>query len=581
MGDSLFYFDKGWWHEMLDITRKKLAFFCFLAALLSGFLLRVCTAEASPNPSVPDQPEKRTALVVGNGAYPSAPLRNPVNDAQAIAKALKGLAFDVTLKENLDQKEMKKEIQAFGEKLQKGGVGLFYFAGHGVQVNGRNYLIPVGASIERENQVEYEGVDMGAVLSEMDYARNRLNIVILDACRDNPFARSFRSVSQGLASINAPSGTLIAYATAPGSVANDGQGDNGVFTGELIKAMMQPGLKIEDVFKQVRSAVREATRGKQIPWESSSLEGDFYFRFPPPTQVASSAPVTTPPAQSTAASGMPDRSAATEPASRGEKPFRTIKTWKEPVSGLEFVWIPGGCFLMGSPQSEKNRAEDEGPVHEVCVDGFWMSKTEVTNHQFRNFQKDHDSRSYAGHSLNGDSQPAVFVTWWDANNFAQWLTGQNGGQYTFRLPTEAEWEYACRAGTETARYWGDDLSKACMYENVADFTAQKQLGMASSFECDDGYAVTAPVGSFQPNPFGLHDMLGNVWEWCADVYGVDSYVRHDRNNPQFTDESMGQSRVIRGGFWHGGPDSIRCAIRGSGLPEGMSDDLGFRIIREP
>ena len=101
-----------------------------------------------------------------------------------------------------------------------------------------------------------------------------------------------------------------------------------------------------------------------------------------------------------------------------------------------------------------------------------MSRTEVTNRQFRNFQKDHDSRSYAGHSLNGDSQPAVFVTWLDANNFAQWLTGQNGGQYTFRLPTEAEWEYACRAGTESARYWGDDDSKACMYENVADFTAK-------------------------------------------------------------------------------------------------------------
>lgn len=582
-GDSLFYFGKGWCQEMLDIARKTLFFFCFSSALLSGFLFSACTTQAAQNPGVPDQPQKRTALVVGNGAYASAPLRNPINDARAMARALKDLSFDVILRENLDQKEMKKEIQAFGQKLQKGGVGLFYFAGHGVQVNGHNYLLPVGASIEHENQVEYEAVDMGAVLSEMDYARNHLNIVILDACRDNPFARSFRSTSQGLASINAPSGTVISFATAPGSVANDGLGENGVFTGELIKAMMQPGLKIEDVFKQVRSAVREATRGKQVPWESSSLEGDFYFRAPPPTMLASSTPAANPPAQGTSASGTSDRSAVgqAEPASRGEKPLRTLKTWKEPVSGLEFVWIPGGCFLMGSPKSEKNRAEDEGPVHEVCVDGFWMSKTEVTNRQFRNFQKDHDSRSYNGHSLNGDSQPAVFVTWWDANNFAQWLTGQNGGQYTFRLPTEAEWEYACRAGSESARYWGDDESKTCAFENVADFTAQKQLGMASSFECDDGYAATAPVGTFQANGFGLHDMLGNVWEWCADVYGVDSYVRHDRNNPQFTDESMGQSRVIRGGFWHSGPDSTRCALRGSGLPGGMSDDLGFRIIREP
>ena len=189
---------------------------------------------------------------------------------------------------------------------------------------------------------------MGAVLSEMDYAHARMNIVILDACRDNPFARSFRSVSQGLASVDAPTGTLIAYATAPGSVANDGQGENGVYTGELIKAMVQPGLKIEDVFKQVRSAVREATGGRQVPWESSSLEGDFYFLFPlpqPPVQTAAVLP-------KPGAQGAPERSAsgqAEEPASRGEKPVRSLKTWKEPVTGLVFVWVPGGCFLMGSP----------------------------------------------------------------------------------------------------------------------------------------------------------------------------------------------------------------------------------------
>jgi formylglycine-generating enzyme required for sulfatase activity len=236
---------------------------------------------------------------------------------------------------------------------------------------------------------------------------------------------------------------------------------------------------------------------------------------------------------------------------------------------------------MGSPQSEKNRSEDEGPVHEVCVDGFWMGKTVVTNGQFRQFHKDHDSTNYAGHSLNGESQPAVFVSWHDANNFTQWLTGQNGGQYNFRLPTEAEWEYACRAGSDSSRYWGEDSSRACIYENVADYTAEKQFGIKSPHECDDGYAATAPVGTFQPNAFGLHDMLGNVLEWCSDVYSVDSYVRHDRNNPQNTDESMGQSRVIRGGCWHGSASATRCAIRRSGLPDGMDNDLGFRIVREP
>jgi formylglycine-generating enzyme required for sulfatase activity len=186
-----------------------------------------------------------------------------------------------------------------------------------------------------------------------------------------------------------------------------------------------------------------------------------------------------------------------------------------------------------------------------------------------------------GHSLNGDSQPAVFVSWRDANNFSQWLTGQNGGQYNFRLPTEAEWEYACRAGSEASRYWGEDTTRACIYENVADYTAEKQLGLKSVHECDDGYAATAPVGSFQPNAYGIFDMLGNVLQWCADVYGVDSYVRHDRNNPQNTDESLGQSRVIRGGCWHGSANATRCAARRSGLPDSMNDDLGFRIVREP
>jgi formylglycine-generating enzyme required for sulfatase activity len=519
--------------------------------------------------------EPRLALVIGNGAYESAPLRNPVNDARAIANELIGLGFTVTEKENLDQKEMKREIQAFGQKLIKGGVGLFYYAGHGMQVNGRNYLIPVGARIEHEKHVEYEGVDAGSVLSEMEFARNRLNIVILDACRDNPFARSFRSGIQGLASLNAPTGTLIGYATAPGSVANDGPGENGTYTAELIKAIQKPGLRIEDVFKQVRSAVRESTQGKQIPWESSSLEGDFYFKLP-----AQSEP------QQTVASATVERavnpSVAQTPRGDSRPAPRPAKTWKEPVTGMEFVWVPGGCFLMGSPQTEPSRDVDEGPVHEVCVDGFWMAKHEVTNGQFRKFVPNHDSRDYQGYSLNGDSQPAVYVSWNDATNFAQWLKGQNGGQYKFRLPTEAEWEYACRAATQTIRYWGDDHLRACEYENVADMIAKSQWNLSDVHSCDDSYAATAPVGSFQPNGFGLYDMLGNVWEWCDDIYGIDVYTRYDRDNPRNTDSSGGTTdRVIRGGYWHGGPSAIRCSDRGSGMESGMNDDLGFRLVREP
>jgi uncharacterized caspase-like protein len=224
-----------------------------------------------------DGPQRRTALVIGNSAYSDAPLTNPVNDARAVRQALGSLGFEVVYGENLTQREMKEQIRQFGEGLRRGGVGLFYFAGHGVQVRGRNYLIPVGAQVSTEYEVEYEGVDVGRVLAQMEDAGNELNIVILDACRNNPFARSFRSSSRGLASVNAPTGTLIAYATAPDSLASDGQGRNGLYTQELLKAMLEPGVVAEEVFKRVRVAVSRLSGGKQIPWESSSLTGDFYF----------------------------------------------------------------------------------------------------------------------------------------------------------------------------------------------------------------------------------------------------------------------------------------------------------------
>jgi hypothetical protein len=221
---------------------------------------------------------KRIALVIGNGAYTNAPpLKNPPNDARDMADALSQLGFEVEHGVDLDQRRMKSMIRQFGQKLKGGGQGLFYFAGHGIQLRGRNYLIPVDAEITSEADVEDQGVDANLVMGLMDEAGNGLNVVILDACRNNPFARSFRSASNGLAQMDAPSGTLIAYATAPGSVASDGNARNGLYTQELLKNMRTPGLGIEEVFKRVRIAVRNSTQGKQTPWESSSLVGDFYF----------------------------------------------------------------------------------------------------------------------------------------------------------------------------------------------------------------------------------------------------------------------------------------------------------------
>jgi hypothetical protein len=225
--------------------------------------------------------EKRVALVIGNSAYPSAPLDNPVNDARAMAAKLGKLGFDTILRVDATKAQMERAIGEFGEKLSENATGLVFYAGHGIQSQGRNFMIPVDAQITAEQRMRLEAVDTEIVLDQMAAARTRVSVVIMDACRNNPFERRFRSTTgAGLAQMSAPEGTLIAYATAPGKIANDGDGKNGLYTGELLKVLDEPGLKVEDVFKRVRIAVSKASNGSQTPWESSSLTGEFFFQLP-------------------------------------------------------------------------------------------------------------------------------------------------------------------------------------------------------------------------------------------------------------------------------------------------------------
>jgi hypothetical protein len=225
--------------------------------------------------------EKRFALIIGNSKYAHGEfLLNPVNDAKAMAKVLEKVGFEVESYTDADQKTIKMAMDSFGIKLKNYQVGLFYYAGHGVQVNGNNYIVPVDANLYIENDVEYDCVEVGRILGKMEASGCETNIVILDACRDNPFERKWsgRSVkTQGLAFMNAPSGSIIAYSTAPGNTASDGIGENGLYTSELLKYIQVPNLLLEDVFKNVRSEIEKISNGKQIPWESTSLKGSFYF----------------------------------------------------------------------------------------------------------------------------------------------------------------------------------------------------------------------------------------------------------------------------------------------------------------
>ena len=230
-----------------------------------------------PPPSIVPPVRRRLALVIGNSSYDVGRLRNPVNDATDVSTMLRELGFSVTLIRDAIQQEMEDAIDTFTRKLGEGDAGLFFFAGHGVQVNGENYLIPTDARISKESDVKYHAVSANWVLDNMEHAGNALNIVILDACRDNPYARSWRSSQRGLAVVPAVEGALIAYATAPGKTAADGTGRNSPYTTHLLRLMPQPNMKVEELFKQVRIAVRGETKNKQTPWESSSLIGDFYF----------------------------------------------------------------------------------------------------------------------------------------------------------------------------------------------------------------------------------------------------------------------------------------------------------------
>jgi uncharacterized caspase-like protein len=247
------------------------------------------------------QAERRVALIIGNAAYEHVgPLRNSVNDARAMAQTLSGMGFDVLLRENRTEDEVKQDIREWGRQLDQNSVALFYYSGHGIQVKGENYVVPIDAEIASEEEVEYSAVNMGFVTAQMERARSRVNIVFLDACRNNPFARSFRSATQGLAMVNAPAGTFIAYATAPGDVASDGTASAGygLYTQQLLRHLSTPGLPIEQMHKQVRIAVSGASNGDQVPWESSSIMGDFFFAGngagPGRVQTAASTPVNRP-----------------------------------------------------------------------------------------------------------------------------------------------------------------------------------------------------------------------------------------------------------------------------------------------
>lgn len=274
-----------------------------LGRLLFGLILLVGSSNASQLAA-----EKRVALVIGNGSYSSIPaLDNPLRDAELIAEKLRGVGFDVDLAIDSDYFTLIQHVRSFGHRAQGADAALFYYAGHGLQADGSNFLLPVDAKLDRVADLPYQTLPLSLVMSELEFADAKINLVVLDACRDNPLTRSLArkngtrnvDISKGLASVRRASGTFIAYATAPGQVAYDGQGtQNSPFTRALADWIEKPDLEIALMFRRVREQVVAATEGRQVPWVEEAILGDFYFQSKPAeVPIPAAVPVTVTPQQ--------------------------------------------------------------------------------------------------------------------------------------------------------------------------------------------------------------------------------------------------------------------------------------------
>jgi formylglycine-generating enzyme required for sulfatase activity len=544
----------------------------------------------------PAMKERRVALVIGNSDYRKAHLNNPVNDARLIGQTLRSLGFEVQERENLSRQEMLDAMKMFGQQISNGGVGLFYYAGHGVQMSGRNYLVPTDfGTVASLQDVETELVYAGEVLATMS-AMQGLNIVILDACRNNPTDLDFPpGVSQGFAEItNTPAGTYVAFSTSPGQTASDGAGPNSPYTSALASSLRMRPSRLEDVFIHTRIELDRTTGGQQVPWENSSIKTVFFFSpdevaaMPPPNLTVSS------PRSNKLRDGLlgglrqitftvPVTGATGRVTSRLDGRARSYVEDLRGV-GLEMMEIPGGRFLMGSNASDADDAYKDAkryndevsretvtaemPQHNVNVPGFYMGKYEVTQGQWLAVmgRLPRIDEKYRGNDL-----PVVNVSWHEAEEFCNLLSQMTGRQY--RLPSEAEWEYACRAGTRTPFAFGPTVNP-----QLSNFNGTAPFGDAPR----GVYRQSAtPVGQMgAANAYGLFDMHGNAWEWCADTWH-ESYdaAPTDGDVWEKTDEDNRVYRVIRGGSWDSIANSCRSASRRKHAASmSGTSKIGFRVV---
>ncbi|MDP1613806.1 MAG: SUMF1/EgtB/PvdO family nonheme iron enzyme [Sulfuritalea sp.] len=537
----------------------------------------------------------RQALVIGNDSYAEAPkLKNARADARAVAQVLERAGFRVTMKLDSDEKGLKAAMREFKSRISGGDEVVFYFSGHGVQLGAANYLLPVDIHGDGEEQVKDESLALHRVLDDLQERRPRFSLAIVDACRDNPFAQAGRSIGgRGLAPVDPAKGQMVLFAASAGQRALDALSKsdpvpNGVFTRVLLAEMVKPGQPVDQVLRNVRAEVARLTRENQIPALYDQALGTFAFFAG--TQVASLTAVATDPLAvelafwnsvkdsrdageiklylekyprgqfaGLARGRVKSLVAAPPPGYAPPAPASAAvaspagKVFRDCAECPELVVIPGGSYEMGSAADEAGRDSDEGPQHRVSVGTFALGKTEVTQGQWRALMGSNPSRF----SSCGDGCPVENVSWDDAQAYVRRLSEKTGKRY--RLPSEAEWEYACRAGGTQTYCGSDSVDRVAWYGGNSG-------------------SKTHPAAGKQANAFGLFDMSGNVWEWVEDCYH-DSYSGAPSDGSAWTSGCKDVRRVLRGGSWSDDPKVARSADRIRSSRVFRFDSSGFRVAR--
>jgi formylglycine-generating enzyme required for sulfatase activity len=631
--------------------------------------------------------EKRVALVIGNERYVNLPatqqLQKAGNDARSVGATLKQIRFEIISGENLGRQAIIDKLAEVAKRLSPDDTAFFFFSGHGVTLEGVNYILPSDMPDVGAGEVARL---IGAALSEdfiaTELKRNgaRVTVMVLDACRNNPFARSgTKGVGGeiGLQPREPPSGVFTLYAAGRGEAALDRLSDgdlnsNSVFTRALLPALAKPGLDLTGIAIEVREQVTvlaksvehdqtpayyDGTKGGRIYlaglpaapvadpkaavsvrqpvdgvgpiWaatkDTTSLAvlDDFIRQFGntpygslarvrreelAKSQVAAVPPVVLALPSPDPCSGpvtVSFASQCTSPLTRDqERALQPKATFRECEKCPEMVVVPRGSFTLGAPENEDGRFGDEGPQHVVKFERqFAVGRLHVTRDQFAAFvaatnydagskchaaevggqwvEKEDRSWRNPGFAQQG-SHPAVCLNWNDAKAYVDWLAEKTGRSY--RLLSEAEFEYAARARTSPGaypRFWfGNDENDLCSYGNGADQKARDSIEGAKNWtiaNCNDGYAYTSPAGYYAANSFGLYDMAGNAWQWTADC-SHDSYKGAPADGSAWTNGNCSR-RVLRGGSWGNYPRYLRAAIRFGATSDFRVINLGVRVAR--